>query len=88
MKAPRKPLVFNIDRSPVTEDETARVAAATAPPPVPAVPRQQLGARIPVDVYKRLRVRAVMDGVLVQDLIERAILEFLDREEPRGPLPG
>ena len=77
MKTPRTPLVFDISRSPVTEDEMARTTAPAPKPP--AVPRQQLGARIPVDVYKRLRVRAVMDGVLVQDLIERAIIEFLDR---------
>ena len=77
MKRPRTPLVFDISRSPVTEDEATR----TAPPPRPAVPKQQLGARIAVDVYKRLRVRAVMEGVLVQDLIERAIVEFLDRDE-------
>jgi len=79
MKTPRTPLVFDISRSPVTEDELARTSAPPAPKP-PVVPRQQLGARIPVNVYKRLRVRAVMEGVLVQDLIERAIVEFLDRE--------
>jgi hypothetical protein len=77
MKTPRTPLVFDISRSPVTADEVARTSAPALKPPT--VPRQQLGARIPVDVYKRLRVRAVMDGVLVQDLIERAIIEFLDR---------
>ncbi len=76
MKPPRTPLVFDISRSPVTDDEATR----TALPPKPVVPRQQLGARIAIDVYKRLRVRAVMDGVLVQDLIEQAIIEFLDRE--------
>ena len=82
MKTPRKPLIFDIDRSPVTEDESARVAAAGTPALPTVMPRQQLGARIPIDVYKRLRVKAVMDGVLVQELIERAIVEFLDRAEP------
>ena len=46
--------------------------------------RQQLGTRIPVDIYKRLKVMAVMEGVLVQDLIERAIVEFLERNTGTG----
>jgi len=77
MKEPRKPLVFDIDLSPVSKDEIARAKATV--PKLGAVERQQLGARIPTDVYKDLRVRAVMEGVLVQDLVERAIVEFLAR---------
>lgn len=83
MKAPRKPLVFDLNRSPTTDDEVARVTAAQAPPK-PTVARQQLGTRIPVDVYKRLKIMAVMEGVLVQDLIERAIIEFLERSRGAG----
>lgn len=79
MKTPRKPLVFDLNRSPTTDDEVARVTAARTPPPKPPVARQQLGTRIPVDVYKRLKILAVMEGVLVQDLLERAIIEFLER---------
>ena len=78
MKTPRKPLVFDLNRSPTTDDEVARVTAARTPPK-PPVARQQLGTRIPVDVYKRLKILAVMEGVLVQDLLERAIIEFLER---------
>ena len=44
------------------------------------MPRQQLGARIPLDLYKRLKVKAVMEGVLIQDLVERAVRELLERE--------
>lgn len=77
MKAPRTPLVFDMDLSPVSPNEIARAAAAVPKPAL--VVRQQLGARIPMDVYKELRVRAVMEGVLVQDLIEQAIVEFLAR---------
>lgn len=83
MKAPRKPLVFDLNRSPTTDDEVARVTAAQASPK-PPVARQQLGTRIPVDVYKNLKVMAVMEGVLVQDLIERAIIEFLERNTGAG----
>lgn len=77
MKEPRKPLVFDISLSPVSKDEIARAKATT--PKSDTVERQQLGARIPSNVYKELRVRAVMEGVLVQDLVERAIVEFLAR---------
>ena len=79
MRTPRKPLVFDLNRSPTTDDEVARVTAAQAPPLKSPVPRQQLGTRIPVDVYKRLKILAVMESVLVQDLLERAIIEFLER---------
>ena len=88
MKAPRKPLTFDLGTSPVTDTELQQVTdtelqQASAPLPQSmslAVPRQQLGVRIPVDIYKRLRVKAVMDGVLVQDLVERAVREMLERE--------
>lgn len=77
MKEPRKPLVFDIGLSPVSKDEIARVKTTIPKPDV--IERQQLGARIPTGTYKELRVRAVMEGVLVQDLVERAIVEFLAR---------
>ncbi len=79
MKPPRTPLVVDLDSSALSKPRVARDVTVT--PKLPQVPRQQLGARIPVDVYKRLRMRAVMEDVLVQELIERAIVEFLDRGE-------
>lgn len=79
MKPPRTPLVVELDSFAPSKPEVAK--DVTVAPKLPQVPRQQLGARIPVDVYKRLRMRAVMEDVLVQELIERAIVEFLDRGE-------
>ncbi len=80
MKAPRKPLTFDLSATPATEEEIVRTAGIQEPPKPLSVPRQQLGVRIPVDLYKRLRVKAVMDGVLVQDIVERAVRDLLDRE--------
>lgn len=70
---PRRPMTFDVDRSPLTEGET--VAATPATPP--AVERQQVGARIPVNTYRQLKARAALDGVKVQTLVEQAIDQFL-----------
>lgn len=75
-------LVLDLDAAALSQTEAARaVTAIPDPPKPPQIPRQQLGARIPVDVYKRLRLRAVMEDMLIQELIERAIVEFLERGE-------
>jgi hypothetical protein len=80
MKAPRKPLTFDLGTSPVTDEEIEQASASSPQPKTPAMPRQQLGARIPFDLYKRLRIKAAMEGVLIQDLVERAVRELLERE--------
>jgi hypothetical protein len=88
MKAPlRKPLTFDLAEM----EAEARAPAASPPPEPPAPPppeppraeqteRQQLGVRIDKGVYKRLRTKAIADEVLVQDVVERAVRELLDRE--------
>lgn len=90
-KPPRKPLTFDLHANPaedaIYDAERGSSSAKTQPEPQPKpppVPRQQLGVRIPVDLYKRLRIRAVLDGVLVQDVVERAVRDFLDREDQQG----
>ncbi len=80
MKAPRKSLTFDLSATPATEEKIVPAAGIQEPPKPPPMPRQQLGVRIPVDLYKRLRVKAIMDGVLVQDIVERAVRDLLDRE--------
>lgn len=73
MTAKRKPMTFDVDRSPATPHETA-----AAPSPKPGtVERQQVGARIPASTYRALKARAALDGVKVQDLVEEAINRFL-----------
>lgn len=69
----RRPMTFDVDRSPPTVSETV-VAKPTA---LPAVERQQVGARIPVSKYRQLKARAALEGVKVQALVEEAIDQFL-----------
>ena len=82
MKASRTPLKFDLDASAVSEEELVRAAAVV---PKPIVDRKQLGARIPVDLYKRLKLRSVREDTLIQDLIEQAIEQFMDGYEQRAP---
>jgi hypothetical protein len=66
--ATRKPLTFDLDRSPRTPTE----------PPVGAKEaRKQVGARVTAATYRQLKARAAMQGDKVQDLVEQAITEFL-----------
>jgi hypothetical protein len=70
-KAERKPLTFDVDRtppSPATIHET---------PSADEQQRQQVGARVSTGTYRRLKARAALQGVTVAVLVERAISEFL-----------
>jgi predicted HicB family RNase H-like nuclease len=71
MTAARKPLAFDIERSPPTP---ARVPAVK---PAAAQERQQVGARVTAATYRQLKARAALQGVSVQTLVEQAITEFL-----------
>lgn len=69
---PRKPLTFDVDRSPTQPTMfTSRSAAATASD------RKQVGARISAKLYRELKARAAHQGVKVQELVEAAVAEFL-----------
>jgi predicted HicB family RNase H-like nuclease len=67
---PRKPLTFDVDRSP----------AQSATPSAPASDRKQVGARIRAELYRELKARAARQGVKVQELVEAAIAEFLAKQ--------
>jgi hypothetical protein len=69
----RRPMTFDVDRSPPTVGETI-IPKPVAPP---AVERQQVGARIPVSKYRQLKARAALEGVKVQSLVEQAVDQFL-----------
>lgn len=72
---PRKqPLTFDVDRSPAAAPATRRAAAA------PTGDRKQVGARISAALYRELKVRAAHQGVRVQDLVESAIAQFLEKD--------
>ena len=67
MAATRKPLTFDVDRSPRTTIETKAEKGQ----------RQQVGARVTTATYRQLKARAALQGVTVQALVEQAIAEFL-----------
>ena len=63
----RKPLTFDVDRSPRTSQES-KAKESNA---------QQVGARVTIKIYRQLKSRAALQGVPVQTLVEQAIDEFL-----------
>jgi predicted HicB family RNase H-like nuclease len=67
MPASRKPLTFDVDRSPRTTAESKQDKGQ----------RQQVGARVTTATYRQLKARAALQGVTVQTLVEQAIAEFL-----------
>lgn len=77
MATSRKPLTFDVDRSPLTP------AAPRPRAQPPAQERQQVGARITKTKYRQLKARAALQGVTVQTLVEQAIEEFLARHPDR-----
>lgn len=75
MPAARKPMTFDVERSPRTPIEQAPAPAARAKPIVED--RQQVGARVTKVTYRQLKAQAALQGVTVQTLVEQAITEFL-----------
>jgi predicted HicB family RNase H-like nuclease len=69
MPASRKPLTFDVDRSPRTTAESKQGKGQGQ--------RQQVGARVTTATYRQLKARAALQGVTVQTLVEQAIAEFL-----------
>ena len=85
MSGTKKPLTFDIDASPPTPGEISQEKAA-APrkrlkPTEPAIVRQQVGARVKADTYRQLKAHAAIQGRKVQELVEQAIEEFLQRSK-------
>jgi hypothetical protein len=47
-------------------------------------PEVMASARVPADVWKRLKIMAVNDGVPAQVIVRRAFEEYLDRHENKS----
>ena len=79
MTTARKPMTFDVDRSPLTPIEQAPLAPAkkAAAPKVSPEDRQQVGARVTKVTYRQLKAQAALQGVTVQALVEQAITEYL-----------
>jgi hypothetical protein len=79
----RKPLSFSMDAPP-----PASAPAVAAPRPAasrPAAPlgdvedRKQVGARIPAGLFRQLKAEAALSGKPLQEHVEIAIAEYLER---------
>jgi hypothetical protein len=77
MAAARKPLAFDVDRSPAVPPVPAVPRAPVTKPAASPQERQQVGARVTAATYRQLKARAALQGVTVQTLVEQAITEFL-----------
>jgi hypothetical protein len=75
MSATKKPLTFDVERAPVLSPPPSPMPAR--PTKAPVEERKQVGARIKADTYRKLKARAAMEGVMVGDLLERAVDDFL-----------
>jgi hypothetical protein len=76
VSAKRKPLDFKEPLIPAVAAEPTPALVVTAKP---QEVRKQVGARIPAALYRRLKSHAALEGKLVQELVEQAIDEFLNR---------
>ena len=79
MTAVRKPMTFDVDRSPRTlaEQTLPPSPVKSAAPKIAAEDRQQVGARVTKVTYRQLKAQAALQGVTVQGLVEQAITEYL-----------
>jgi hypothetical protein len=92
MSAGRKPMTFDVDRSPLTpiEQVPPTPAVEAAAPRMPAEDRQQVGARVTKLIYRQLKAQAALQGVTVQALVEQVIAEYLANHRRAGgwlPVP-
>lgn len=81
MAAPRKPMTFDVNTP--GNDVLPTPAPVSSPPSSrrrEREERQQVGARISSTAYRKLKILAVTRDEPVQDLVEQAIVEFLERQ--------
>ena len=80
MTVPRKPMTFDVN---TPGNDLPPAPAAVVAPPSPRrrerEERQQVGARIRAATYRKLKILAVTQDEPVQNLVEQAIVEFLER---------
>jgi hypothetical protein len=77
--AAKKPLSFNLDDTPPGLPASA-TTPKSRPEPAPNVERKQVGARIPVALYRKLKAHAALKGEAVQVTVEAAVADYLSRQ--------
>jgi hypothetical protein len=76
--AAKKALTFNLDEAepPVV---TKPKPTKAAPPEADDTERKQVGARIPMALYRKLKAHAALRGQTVQVAVEVAVTDYLSR---------
>jgi predicted HicB family RNase H-like nuclease len=64
----------------MTTAKTKNTARQAPPPKGP--PKKLVGARMPVDLHRRLKIAAARTGVPMDAMIEDAVRQYLSRLEP------
>jgi len=75
--AAKKPLSFSLDDAPPASPVSG---PKSRPQPAPDVERKQVGARIPVTLYRKLKAHAALKGEAVQVTVEAAVADYLSRQ--------
>jgi NRPS condensation-like uncharacterized protein len=69
-------------RAPMTFEDPKKTPAPAAMPVVKvegAAARKTVATRLPPDLFRQAKARAAMEEVTIQDIIERALREFINR---------
>lgn len=74
----KKPLTFNLDETDQPVVIQTRPSKA-APPEAEDTERKQVGARIPMALYRKLKAHAALRGQTVQIAVEVAVTDYLSR---------
>jgi len=76
--AVKKPLTFNLDEADQSVVAKSKPGEA-APPEADHTVRKQVGARIPMALYRKLKAHAALRGQTVQVAVEVAVTDYLSR---------
>ena len=77
---PRKKMSFDLDEAPQAPVKVASPDKTTAKPATKvdkALPRKAVATRLPPDLYRQAKVRAALDDVTIQAVIESALRAYV-----------
>lgn len=78
--AAKKPLTFSLDdQSPAPLRVAPSVSTKSRAQETDSVERKQVGARIPMSLYRKLKAHAALKGETVQITLEAAVTDYLNR---------
>lgn len=63
------------------EVEVVTPAPAALPPQLEPDPLEPFNAKLPRSLQRRLKIHAAVEGTKIQDVVRRALEEYLERQE-------